>query len=45
MIAQKNLPITGGLAQAGAWLVQALVRICKFCARPNGSGRCAKRVL
>jgi hypothetical protein len=50
-IEYNALPITSGLAQAGAWLARKFVRICKFFARPSGSespacakppGRCAK---
>jgi len=29
---------TGGLAQAGQWLVRKFVQNWKFCARPNSSG-------
>jgi len=41
---KKDLPVTGGLVQAGVWLARKLVRICKFCARPSGgvTPACAK---
>jgi len=44
MINEKDLPVTGGLAQSGQWLARKFVQIWKFCARPNGSGSpvCAK---
>ena len=42
ILQQKNVNkcqrVTGGLAQAGQWLARKFVRICKFIARPNGSG-------